>query len=95
MDCICVWQSLCHINKYMIWVQKKHLVLVDVLYWMPDYENVLQEFIWQTDDYVPKLPRIHKFLNFWYKEIDAVISEVSVSYGDESKMRYTDFIREI
>ena len=79
----------------MIWVRKKYLVLVDILYWMPDYNNVLQEFIWETDDYVPKLPRVNKFLNYWHKEIDAVINEVRVSYGDEPKILYTDFVKEL
>ncbi len=79
----------------MIWIRKKHLVLVDILYWMPDYHNVLQEFIWETDDYIPKLPRVNNFLNYWHKEIDAVINEVQISYGDEPKIQYTDFVKEL
>ena len=76
-------------------IRKKHLVLVNVNYFLPDYINLVQEFIWQTEDYVPKLPRVHKFLNYWHKEIDAVINEVSISYNDEFKMRYTDYIKEL
>ena len=79
----------------MIWIRKKHLVLVDILYWIPDYHNVLQEFIWETDDYIPKLPRVNNFLNYWHKEIDAVINEVQISYGDEPKIQYTDFVKEL
>ena len=79
----------------MIWIRKKHLVLVDILYWMPDYHNVLQEFIWETDVYIPKLPRVNNFLNYWHKEIDAVINEVQISYGDEPKIQYTDFVKEL
>ena len=69
--------------------------MVNVNYFLPDYVNLVQEFIWQTEDYVPKLPRVHKFLNYWHKEIDAVINEVSISYNDEFKMRYTDNIKEL
>ena len=76
-------------------IGQKHLVLVNVNYFLPDYINLVQEFIWQTEDYVPKLPRVHKFLNYWHKEIDAVINEVSISYNDEFKMRYTDYIKEL
>ena len=76
-------------------IRQKHLVLVNVNYFLPDYVNLVQEFIWQTEDYVPKLPRVHKFLNYWHKEIDAVINEVSISYNDEFEMRYTDYIREL
>ena len=59
------------------------VVTLNVLYWMPDYNHILQEFIWQTDDINPDYPRVHKFLNFWYNNIEAVISEVSLtdSYG--------------
>ena len=60
-------------------IRRKSLVTVDILYWMPDYENVLQQFIWQTKDVVPDIPRVHKFLNYWHDNIDAVISEVMVA----------------
>ena len=60
-------------------IRKKSLVAVDILYWMPDYENILQQFIWQTKDVVPDIPRVHKFLNYWNDNIDAVISEVKVA----------------
>lgn len=65
-------------------IQRKTLVTLQVLYWMPDYNNILQEFIWQTMDVVPELPRIHKFLNFWHDEIDAVISEIRLADSDKS-----------
>tara|TARA_Y100000817_G_scaffold296389_1_gene271873 strand:+ start:27 stop:266 length:240 start_codon:yes stop_codon:yes gene_type:complete len=65
-------------------IKKKRLVTVDILYWIPDYRHILQEFIWQTDDLVPEMPRVHKFLNFWYENIDAVISEIRVMDGDEN-----------
>ena len=45
----------------------KKLVTLNVLYWMPDYENILQQFTWQTKDIVPEYPRVHKFLNHWHK----------------------------
>jgi uncharacterized protein Usg len=79
----------------MIWVQKQHCVTVNVNYWMPDYQNILQEFIWQTDDYIPQLPRVHKFMNFWQDEIDAVVSEVFVSVHNKREWRMTDYLREI
>ena len=57
---------------------KNTIVTVSVFYWMPDYQNVLQQFIWQTDDVRPEYPRVHKFLNYWYDNIDAVISEIEI-----------------
>ena len=68
----------------------KELVTVHDYYWMPDYNNVLNQFIWQTKDIVPEIPRVHKFLNFWHEEIDAVINEVQVSFAKKSDYRTVD-----
>ncbi len=57
---------------------KNTIVTVSVFYWMPDYQNVLQQFIWQTDDVKPEYPRVHKFLNYWHDNIDAVIEEIEI-----------------
>jgi len=78
-----------------MWI-RKNLVTVDVLYYMPDYTDILQEFIWQTDDITPELPRVHKFLNYWKNHIEAVIHEVQVSYTQQHKgYRVAEVIKEI
>ena len=59
-------------------ILKNTIVTVNVLYWMPDYQNILQQFIWQTDDVRPEYPRVHKFLNYWHEHIDAVIEEIEI-----------------
>ena len=59
-------------------ILKNTIVTVNVLYWMPDYQNILQQFIWQTDDVRPEYPRVHKFLNYWHDNIEAVIEEIEI-----------------
>ena len=59
--------------------KNKQLVLVDILYYRPDYRNLLQSFVWQTEDEIPGIPRVHEFLNYWHHNIDAIIKEVIVS----------------
>ena len=54
------------------------LVTVRVVYFMPDYHDLVQEFLWQTMDLRPRFPRVHHFLDHWRREIDAVIKEVEV-----------------
>ena len=61
-----------------IFVSGYSLVTVNVLYYMPDHQHILNEFLWQTLDLRPKYPRIHKFLDYWRREIDAVIKEVTI-----------------
>ena len=45
---------------------------------LPDHPDLLQRFLWQTLDLPPEFPRVHKFLLFWRREIQAVIHSVTV-----------------
>ena len=74
----------------MILYDKKVLATVDVLYWMPDYQDILQQFVWQTADIRPEYPRIHKFLNYWKDNIDAVIAEDKISDSEMARIRSVD-----
>ena len=56
----------------------KRLTTAEVIYYMPDHPTLLQRFMWQTLDVAPEYPRVHQFLAFWRREIDAVIHSVSV-----------------
>ena len=58
------------------------LATAEVLYYMPDHPTLLQSFIWQTLDLAPSYPRIHKFLDFWRAEIQAVIHSVHLANGE-------------
>jgi uncharacterized protein Usg len=60
-------------------LQGRRLTTAEITYYMPDHPSVLQEFLWQTLDQAPEFPRIHEFLDFWRREIDAVIHSVRVS----------------
>ena len=62
-------------------------VVLRVYYWMPDYNNILQEFMWQLNDVVPEYPRVHKFLIHWHDNIEAVIETVEVSHGRTEEAR--------
>jgi len=57
----------------------KLLTTAEVLYYIPDHPSLLQSFMWQTLDEAPDFPRIQRFLEFWRREIDAVIHSVAIS----------------
>ena len=57
----------------------KRLTTAEVLYYMPDHPALLQTFLWQTLDEAPDFPRIQRFLEFWRREIDAVIHSVAIT----------------
>jgi uncharacterized protein Usg len=58
------------------------MATAEVLYYMPDHPSLLQSFVWQTLDIAPQYPRMHRFLNFWRSEIDAVIHSVRLVSGE-------------
>jgi uncharacterized protein Usg len=58
------------------------IVTVNVMYYRPDYRNILQEFLWQVPDVIPELQRVHRFLNFWKENIEAIIHQVEVAVPD-------------
>jgi uncharacterized protein Usg len=58
------------------------LLTAEVLYYMPDHPKLLQTFMWQTLDEAPKFPRLNQFLDFWRREIEAVIHSVRVAHGE-------------
>ena len=62
----------------------------NAVYYIPDYLNIVQEFILQTEDQIPEYPRITKFLNYWDKNIDGPIKEVYIYDQGQSNIRRVD-----
>ncbi|MES1201617.1 MAG: Usg-like family protein [Pseudomonadota bacterium] len=71
-----------HTDEMTLRLQGWRLATAEVLYYMPDHPKLLQSFVWQTLDLAPQYPRIHKFLDFWKREIDAVIHSVQLASGE-------------
>jgi uncharacterized protein Usg len=63
-------------------MQGFHVATAEVLYYMPDHPSLLQSFLWQTMDRAPDYPRLRRFLNFWKREIYAVIHSVRIASGE-------------
>ena len=71
------------------------LTTAEVLYYMPDHPKLLQSFMWQTLDIAPDYPRVHSFLDYWRKEICAVIHSVrlsTVGIVTPARVRFADMV---
>jgi uncharacterized protein Usg len=66
-------------TEFELQLRGRRLTTAEITYYMPDHPALLQEFLWQTLDEAPDFPRIHSFLDFWRRDIDAVIHSVRVS----------------
>lgn len=69
-------------DEFALRLQGWRLATAQVLYYIPDHPSLIQSFTWQTLDLAPEYPRIHKFLDFWRREIDAVIHSVQLASGE-------------
>lgn len=84
---------MAHPTELELQLQGWRLTTAEVLYYMPDHPKLIQSFMWQTLDLAPRYPRIIKFLDFWKREIDAVIHSVRVAGGETiapSKVQFAD-----
>ncbi len=70
-------------------IYNKSTVAIKVIYYLPDYNSLLQEFYWITEDISPTYPRINKFLNYWKDNIEAVINTVELKVDNGTKISKT------
>lgn len=57
------------------------LATAEILYRMPDAQELLQTFVWQDYDLAPKFPKLRSFLDFWQRELDGPIHTVTLSHS--------------
>ncbi len=56
------------------------LTTARIIYHLPDFPDLLQEFIWQNYDLEPGFPELHKFLDFWTHELEGTLHSVYVAH---------------
>ena len=55
------------------------LTTAEILYHLPDHPGILQAYVWQDLDIAPRYPALHKFLDFWRRELDGPVHSVRVA----------------
>ena len=63
-------------------IQDYRLTTAEILYHLPDHPNVLQSFVWQELDIAPAYPALHRFLDFWHREIEGRLHSVRVASAE-------------
>jgi uncharacterized protein Usg len=54
------------------------LTTAEILYHLPDHPGLLQSYVWQDLDIAPRFPVLHKFLDFWARQLDGKLHSVRV-----------------
>jgi uncharacterized protein Usg len=60
-------------------LQDYRLTTAEIIYHLPDHPHLLQSYIWQDLDIAPRYPELHKFLDFWKREIEGTLHSVRVA----------------
>ena len=79
-------------------LQGYRLTTAEILYHLPDHPAVLQSYIWQDLDIAPRFPVLHKFLDFWGREIEGKLHSVrvaSVGLIGPSQWRHTPHLMQV
>ena len=56
------------------------LTTAEILYRMPDHQQLLQTFIWQTYDIAPRFPVLFRFIDFWKETIEGPLHSVRYTH---------------
>ena len=70
------------------------LTTAEILYHMPDHPKLLQTYVWQEFDLAPRYPILHRFLDFWSRNLDGKLHSVRVASKGiitPSEARHVDF----
>nr|WP_272212989.1 usg protein [Marinicella sp. W31]MDC2878926.1 usg protein [Marinicella sp. W31] len=56
------------------------LTTAQILYRLPDFEGVLQSYLWQDYDLAPDFPQMNKFLDFWKQNLEGPLHSVRYAH---------------
>lgn len=59
------------------------LTTAEFFYRMPDFQHVLNTFVWQDYDVAPDHPKLFKFIEFWQEELDGPLHSVRFVHRKE------------
>jgi uncharacterized protein Usg len=79
-------------------IQGYRLTTAEILYHLPDHPAVLQTYLWQELDIAPDFPVLHRFLDFWNRELEGRLHSVrvaSVKLISAGEWRHTQHLRHL
>jgi uncharacterized protein Usg len=63
----------------LIQLNQRVLTTAEILYYFPDYPDLLQQYVWQDYDQAPQFPCLKKFLRFWQGNLDGRLHSIRVT----------------
>jgi uncharacterized protein Usg len=57
------------------------LTTAEILYRRPDFQSILQTYVWQNYDIWPNFPELKGFLKFWRTNLDGPLYSVTIAHS--------------
>ncbi len=79
-------------------LQHYRLTTAEILYHLPDHPGLLQTYVWQDLDLAPRFPALHRFLDFWSRNLDGKLHSIRLTAGGAirpASVRHTSHMREL
>ena len=67
-------------DDFRIMLQGYSLTTAEIIYHLPDHPSLLQSYIWQDYDLIPRFPRLTDFLRFWTETLEGRLNKVLVAH---------------
>ena len=67
-------------NKFFRLPSRYGLTTAHIFYRLPDFQSLLQTYIWQDYDLAPEFPGMRKFLAFWEEKLDGRLHSVRYAH---------------
>ena len=69
-------------HEFLLQLKGYGLMTAEISYYMPDHPDLIQLFVWQHYDVAPRFPELHKFLDFWVRNLDGKLHSVRVAHAE-------------
>lgn len=67
-------------REFILQVQGYGLTTAEIHYRLPDFQALLQVYIWQEYDVAPAFPSLRRFLDHWRRELAGPLHSVRVAH---------------
>ena len=67
-------------NETELMMRGYGLTTAEIFYRMPDFQSVLNTFVWQDYDLAPDYPKLFEFIEFWQRDIEGPLHSVRFTH---------------
>jgi len=67
-------------NDFEMQLSGYGLTTAHILYRLPDFESVLQTYVWQDYDLAPDFPEMRRFLAFWEENLEGPLHSIRYTH---------------